>query len=106
MATKNYFVGPEDGWVKVVTGASPAASVRISAMPHTHPFFVFGDPSATPSLLTTTGVLVCHHPFKITNGVAGTSDAFWVRIKNPVTGSNKNDGKLRIDVYTDGGTLA
>lgn len=103
MATKNYAIGPQDGWTKVIaTGL--AASVRISVFPHTHPFYVFGDPSATPSAATT-GVLVCHHPFKITAGDRKDADAYWVRIVNPHAGSSSGNGRVRVDVYTDGGTL-
>jgi hypothetical protein len=104
MATKSYQVGPQDGWFKIVT-AGLLASLRVSVFPHTHPFFIYGDPTATPSLTADNGVLVCHHPFKITAGDRKNADAFFVRIKNPLPGSTAKDGRVRIDVYTDGGTL-
>lgn len=102
MATKSYFVGPQDGWVNVLT-ADPKAYVLISASPHTAPFYVFGDPSVTPGP-GDIGMLICHHAFDVHNdGTVGNLDAFWVRTVNA---SNQTaDGKVRIDVYTDGGTL-
>lgn len=106
MATKSYFVGPQDGWVNVIA-AGNAYYVRISASPHTAPFYVFGDPSATPGPADI-GVLVCHHAFDVHNDGGGAQDGnldgFWVRTVNP---SNQTaTGKIRIDVYTDHGTLA
>lgn len=105
MANKNYFVGPQDGWVKVLTVA-PKSYVRISVSPVTVPFYVYGNPSATPVLGTDIGVqLPCSEdPFETWNSTAGGNvDAFWVRVPNV---SNQNaTGKARVDVYTDGGTL-
>lgn len=104
MATKNYSVGPQDGWVKVVT-ASKFAVLRISAFPHTHPFYVFGDPTAVPTAATQ-GVLVCHKPFCVENSTtAGNVDAFYVRVVNNNPSSFTADGRTRFDVYADGGTL-
>lgn len=104
MATKNFYIGPQDGWVKVLsTGA--AHSVRISAYPHTQPFYVYGDPSTVPSS-ETRGISVCHHPFKVMNSTdEGNTDAFYVRVPNPCGDAEAADGRLRLDVYTDGGTL-
>lgn len=99
MATKNYKIGPQDGWVKVLD-AGVAFVVQISAYPHTHPFYVWGDPIATPTAADV-GVLVCHSAFHIENSNdIGNVDAFWVRTSNP---SNQG-GRIRIDLYTDGGT--
>lgn len=106
MATKNYFVGPQDKWVKVIAAGS-SFSTRIGGIPHTHPFYVFGDPTATPGV-GDTGILICHKPFKTENsgtGSTGNKDAFWVRVPGNVPNSKQADGRLRIDVYTDNGTL-
>lgn len=106
MATKSYFIGPQDGWTKVID-AGNAFYIRISASPHTHPIYVFGDPTTTPGAADI-GVLVCHHPFDVHNDGSGNTgagnvDAFWVRTVNP--GNQNATGKVRIDVYTDNGTL-
>lgn len=218
MATKNYFIGPQDGWVQIHaagTGSSAFHDIRISAYPHTHPFFVFGDSSATPSNVATAatqtvtfstgvpianetvtiggqvftfkasrsapfqvtigadnattaanfvsavntdstkafataatnvvtlhayalgtagnsitlteaatnvtvggatlagganadmGVLVCHKPFEVRNSTStGNVDGIYVRVQNPVPNSPQSDGRLRLDVYLDGGTLS
>ncbi len=51
--TKNYFVGPQDGWVEIVTGAStPVNFLRVSAYPHTHPFQIATGSSAPTSAPT------------------------------------------------------
>jgi hypothetical protein len=105
MATKSYSIGPQDGWTKIVASGH-FASLRVSAYPHTHPFFIFGDPTAVPVVGTDNGVLTCHHPFKITAGDRLNVDAFYVRVQSPVSSNPANDGRLRLDVYTDGGTLA
>lgn len=97
MATNSFDIKPQDGWVEVVT-AGTLSSVRISASIHTHPFFVYGGPTAPAA--TVNGIKVCHYPFEITG--TGITDGFWVRIKNPVPGSRDGNGSLRVDVYTDG----
>lgn len=52
------------------------------------------------------GVLVCHHPFKVFNTSSTPNGSkFWVRVVSPVPNSQRSDGKLRIDVYADGGAL-
>lgn len=103
-ATKNYFVGPQDGWVEIVTGAvTPIQFLRISANPHTQPFRVYVGASAPAS--TVPGILVCHHPFKIANYFNGTSSIVWVKVTNPCPNSIQMDGRLRLDVYADGGVL-
>jgi hypothetical protein len=104
MATKSYNVGPQDGWLKVIASGELAA-VRITAFPHTKPFYVFGDPAITPTIAANPGVYTCHHPFKITSGDRKNADAFWVRVASPAADTLSADGRLRIDVYTDGGTL-
>lgn len=51
-AATNYLISPKDGWVNVAPTASKF--VRISAFPHTHPYYVsFG--SSAPALLGTNG---------------------------------------------------
>lgn len=106
MANKNYSVGPQDGWVKVLTVAAKSY-VRISVSPPTVPFYIFGAPAATPVLGTDVGIQIpCPDlsPFETWNSTAGGNiDAFWVRVPHV---SNQNaTGQARIDVYTDGGTL-
>jgi hypothetical protein len=108
MANKSYFIGPEDGWVKVIT-AGHAYSVRISAYPHTHPIYIFADPTVTPTIASPY-VAVCHHPFKVENSgvtpTGGNIDAFWVRVPNSSNAFTGQQGRARVDVYTDQGTLA
>lgn len=104
MATKTYFVGPQDGWVKLIT-TTAKASLRISAFPHTMPFYVYGDATATPSLATDAGVQVCHHPFEVDNHTSGGNlEAFFVRVVN--NSAHAVDGKTRFDVHVDGLALA
>lgn len=104
MATKTYFVGPQDGWVKLLT-TTTKVTIRISAFPHTAPFYVYGDTAITPSLATDAGVLVCHHPFELENSTAaGNVEQFFVRVVN--TSVHSPDGKTRFDVHCDGAALA
>lgn len=103
MATKSFYVGPQDGWLNVIV-AGTAAAVRISGVPHSHPFYVYGGSGAPTA--ADNGVLVCHKPFQVENGITGNTDAFYIRVQNPAAGSKNADGRIRIDVYTDGGTLA
>lgn len=105
MANKNYFVGPQDGWVKVLTVAAKSY-VRISVSPVTVPFYVFGAPAATPTAADIGIQIPCTEvtPFETWNSTAGGNvDAFWVRV--PHTSNQNASGQARIDVYTDGGTL-
>lgn len=105
MATKTYYIGPQDGWFNIAS-VTTKASIRISAFPHTHPFFVFADTTATPSLTADAGVMVCHHPFEVQNfQTAGNVEKFYIRVQTPYAGSKNNDGKLRIDVHCDGAAL-
>ena len=102
MATKSYFIAPEDGWVNVTTIAAKAA-IRISAYPHTHPFRVYAGTSAPA--LTVPGIRICHKAFQSENSNAtGNVDAFYVRVDNPAN-QGTNGGKLQIDVFIDGGAL-
>lgn len=104
MATKTYFVGPQDGWVNLLTVA-PKASLRISAFPHTAPFYVYGDTTITPSITADAGVQVCHHPFEVDNHTTGGNvEKFYVRVVN--TSVHAVDGKTRFDVHCDGAALA
>lgn len=99
-ATKSYFIGPADGWVEIVTGAAtPINFLRISAYPHTHPIQV--AISASAPALTVPGVTVCHHPFKVYDATNGISSLFWVKVNNP----GNQSGKVRVDVYSEGGVL-
>lgn len=104
--TKSYFVGPQDGWVEILDASTTIMQfLRISATPHTHPFYVYSGSSA-PVLGTDIGVFVCHHPFKVANySLAGNGSKFYVRTVNNVPNSQQSNGKLRLDVYADGGVL-
>lgn len=104
--TKNYFVGPQDGWVQIVSGATtPLIYLRMTAYPHTHPFQVFAGASAPA--ISVQGVTVCHHDFHVENQVTGGNGGiFWVKVVNPASNSLANDGRIRIDVYVDGGVLS
>lgn len=93
MATENFNIGEGDGWVQVTTG--PRAFVRISGVPHSHPFYLFSDTVAPAA--TDVGVLVCHHPFEVN---VSMTENLYARIVNPVPNSKSNDGKLRLDVFT------
>lgn len=104
MATKTYFVGPQDGWVKLLT-TTTKASLRISAFPHTAPFYLYGDTTLTPSIATDMGVQICHKPFELENQTAaGNVEQFFVRVVN--TSAHAVDGKTRFDVHVDGAALA
>lgn len=103
-ATKNYFIKPQDGWVEIVTGAgTPINYLRISAVPHTHPIRIYAGASAPAS--TVDGILVCHDPFVFHDDSNGTSTLFFVRNTNPCNSSQKADGSVRIDVFSEGGVL-
>lgn len=53
--TKNYYIGPSDGWEEVIAGSSTAITfLRISGYPHTHPYYLYSGSSA-PSLVATAG---------------------------------------------------
>lgn len=101
-ASKSYFIGPQDGWTLIVSGTTNF--IRISGYPHTHPFQV-AVASSTPAL-TVPGITVCHHPFKVYDFTAsqGISGNFYIKVNNPA--NQTSTGKLRIDVYCEGGTLA
>lgn len=103
--TKNYFIGPQDGWTQIVTGAvTPINTLRISAIPHTHPFFVYAGASLPAANVV--GVRVCHHPFKFGDFTNGTSSLFFVRVSGPVSDSKQLDGRLQLDVMSEGGVLS
>jgi hypothetical protein len=103
--TKTYFVGPQDGWFQIIDATTTnLVFLRMTAVPHTHPFYVYSNTSA-PTLGVDAGVYVCHHPFKIANYSNNNASKFWIRVVNPVQNSQQSNGKLRIDVYADGGVL-
>lgn len=95
--TKSYFIGPADGWTQIASGTTNF--IRISSYPHTHPFQVAVASSAPAA--TVPGITVCHHPFKVYDATNGISGVFYIKTNNP---GNQN-GKVRIDVYCEGGTL-
>lgn len=57
MATKNFFIAPEDGWVQV-TDTTSRGYTRMSAFPHTHAFYVYGNGSTTPILVSTGSIVL------------------------------------------------
>lgn len=96
MAT-NYYIKPQDSWVQVAgDGTTAYGFITISSYPHTHPFYVYADSSVAPTA-TTTGVLVTTGHI-IINAIENDTNLYWVRVVNPVSGSLKGDGSLRIDV--------
>lgn len=97
MSTSNFWVGPQDDWVQVVTG--PTNQIRITGVPHTHPFQVYGGSSAPTA--ADTGITVCHKPFHL--NVAGNADSFYVKLINEVPNAKQMDGRLRLDVYIQPG---
>lgn len=100
---KTFLIGPQDGWTQIVTGAvTPINFLRLSADPHTHPFFVFAG--ASPPAATVRGVKVCHNTFKVHDAFNGISSLFFVRITNP--SDNTSAGKIYVDVYAEGGVLS
>lgn len=100
-ASKSYFVGPADGWTQIVTGAStPINYLRISVYPHTHPIQVAA--AASKPAASIPGITVCHNPFQVHDDTNGINAIFYVKVNNP---SNQS-GKVRIDVYSEGGVLS
>ena len=89
--TTSYFIKPEDGWVQISSGA--IGLLRVTAVPHTHPFYIANGASAPTSV--DTGIQVCHKPFWF-----NVNDAtnWWVKVVNPVQNSRRNDSSLRVDV--------
>lgn len=95
MATSNTYIGPQDGWTKVIT--SGANNLRITGNPCRHAFFVWGAADGSPPAATAIGVQVDGYGFQIDNS---TTDSFWVKVPTNLPGSVNNDGRLRIDVYS------
>lgn len=102
--TKSYFVGPEDGWVAILDSTTTNMTyLRLSAVPHSAPFLLYSGPTAPTA--TSTGVLSCHRPLELYNNGSNNASKFYVKVPTSVNGSQRGDGKLRIDVYADGGVL-
>lgn len=97
-ASKSYFVGPGDGWTQIVTGTTNY--LRVSAYPHTHPFQIAAA-SSKPAV-TVPGITVCHKEFAVHDDTNGINATFFVKVNNP----GNQSGKVRIDVYSEGGTLS
>lgn len=57
----------------------------------------WGGALMTGGLAVVEGILVCHHPFKVNVTMV---EKLYARNPNPVSNSNKADGKLRIDTFT------
>lgn len=108
MATKVFRVGPQDGWVQLVTGADTAIDqLVITVAPHTHPVLIYGGTTAPAA--TVDGIRVCHHSFHL--NVAGNKDLFFVKVPNPLAyaadpTTGVPDGRISIQVYTQGGVLS
>lgn len=98
-ATKTYTILAQNGWTAIVASGT-TSFIRISADPHTHPFFVFAGASAPAANVR--GVKVCHQPFVFHDDTNGTSALFWVRTTNP----GPETGGTFIDVFCEGGVLA
>lgn len=94
MATSNTYIGPQDGWIKVIT--SGANNLRITGNPGRHAFFVWGAADGSPPTAANIGVQCSCEGFQIDSD---TTDSFWVKVPTNLPGSVNNDGKLRVDVY-------
>lgn len=57
----------------------------------------FGGATLSGGAAIVEGILVCHHPFKVNVTMA---EKLWARVPTPVPNANKNDGKIRLDVFT------
>lgn len=100
-ATKSYFIGPADGWTQIVSGASTAINyLRVSAYPHTHPFQLAA--ASSKPVATIPGITVCHIPFEMHDDNLGVNAIFYIKVNNP----GNQGGKIRIDVYSEGGVLS
>lgn len=85
-----FFIGPEDGWVQISTGS--IGFMRVSAVPHTHPFYIIDGSSAPANLIG--GALICHKPFWFN---VNDSTNWYVRTANPGP-DNQGSNKVRFDV--------
>lgn len=93
--TANFYIKPQDGWVQVAgDGSTTYGFISVSSVPCTHPFYIFGDPAITPTV-TTLGMLIDGGSCII--NASNDANKYWVRVVNPVSGSIKGDGSLRID---------
>lgn len=105
-ATKNYFIGPQDGWFLVVTGAvTPIARLTITGIPCSHPFFVYAGASAPAANIVGVQVTDDDEGFVFSDSFNTTNSLFFVRIANPVSDSKNLDGRARFDVMATGGVL-
>jgi hypothetical protein len=101
-STKNYQIGPQDGWKQIASAAG--TFFRVSADPHTHQFYIYAG-SAAPTTPDPTGIKVCHKPFSMHTDTADTSN-WYIRVVNPMADSKTADGRVRFDVLTVAGTLS
>ena len=103
--TKNYSIGPQDGWTPIATaGWDPFSTNSELARTLTLIRSMCSQARVSRRLRTSTGVKVCHKRFWLTTAVADAS-SYWIRVTTPVSSSPANNGKLRLDVLTVGGTL-
>lgn len=88
MATANFSINPEDGWVAVTSAG--VNFIRIRGYPDSQPFYVTSNPTAPAS--TVRGYRVdCGEDFYVNVPV---TDNFYVRTTNP-----KPDIDFRVDVF-------
>lgn len=99
-STKSYFIGPQDGWTQIVTGTTNF--LRVSGYPHTHPFQIAAASSKPAQAIP--GITVCHSPFTVHDDTNGMTATFWIKVNNPA--NQNNAGRVRIDVFCEGGTLS
>jgi len=98
MPTANTYIYPSDGWTLIAT---TPAFIRVTAFPHTHPYYIAAA-SSTPAS-TVIGTLICHKPFWMN---VATGENIYARTANPVPNSSTRDGKLRLDIITVAGSGA
>lgn len=91
MSTANFYIGERDYWIQI---ANAPGEVQVTSSPSSHPYYVWAGPIG-PSAADE-GILVCGK-FQTYNQM---SDVLYARVINPVSTASRNDGKLRLDVFT------
>lgn len=102
--TKNYMVGPQDGWVLICDATVTNLNyIRISSYPKTHSFQLYVDTVAPTA--TTIGIHVSKEEIELANYTNTNASKYWVKVVNPGIDGSGLDGRIRLDVYADGGVL-